>query len=145
MSVDVRGEVLIDRPREKVAEIMFNPKCDKLWMTGLTRVFPMTAGDLATGSKVEHIGDFLGRRFSRIALVIRDEPNSFLEFSADEPYLMKIRYELKDVESGTRVKIRIQSVAIIEFPMPAATVVKATQEKVDADLRKLKKHLEENT
>jgi carbon monoxide dehydrogenase subunit G len=145
MSVDVRAEVLIERPREKVAEIMFNPKCDKIWMTGLTRVFPQTAGNYTKGAKVEHIGDFLGRRFSRIALVTRDEPNSFLEFSADEPFSMKIRYELKDVEKGTKVKIQVQSVAVLEFPMPAAIVSKATQEKIDADLKKLKKHLEENT
>ncbi len=145
MSVDVRAEVLIERPREKVAQIMFNPKCDKIWMTGLTRVFPLTAGNLAKGAKVEHIGDFLGRRFSQVLLVTRDEPDSFLEFSADEPYSMRIRYVLTDAETGTKVKIQVQSVAVLEFPMPAATVSKATQEKIVADLKKLKKHLEENT
>jgi hypothetical protein len=45
MSVDVRAEVLIERPHEKVAEVMFNPKSDKIWMTGLTIVFPLTAGN----------------------------------------------------------------------------------------------------
>ena len=77
MSVDVRAEVLIERPREKVAEIMFNPKCNLIWMTGLTRVFPMSPGNLKKGAKVEHVGAFLGRHFSAIVLVTRDEPDSF--------------------------------------------------------------------
>ncbi|MBX7174732.1 MAG: hypothetical protein K1X72_27400 [Pyrinomonadaceae bacterium] len=144
MSVDVRAEVLIDRPREAVAEIMFNPKCDMIWMTGLTRVFPQTAGNLAKGSKVEHVGSFLGRSFSRVALVTRAEEKSFVEFSADEPFAMKIRYELKDADAGTKVKIQVQSVAELEFPMPASIVSKAAKDKIDSDLKKLKKHLEEN-
>ena len=57
---------------------------------------------------------------------------------------MKIHYELKDAESGTRVKIRAQSIADLNFPMPANTVAKTVREKIAADLRKLKKHLEEN-
>ncbi len=144
MSVDVRAEVLINSPRETVAEIMFNPKCDMIWMTGLTRVFPQTAGNLAKGSKVEHVGSFLGRAFSRVALVIRADSQNMLEMSADEPFAMKIKYELKDSDEGTKVKIQVQSVAELEFPMPASIVSKSMKEKIEADLKKLKKHLEEN-
>ncbi len=144
MSVDVRAEVLIERPRVAVAEIMFNPKCDKIWMTGVNRVFPLSAGNLSQGSKVEHVGDFLGRRFSRISLVTRAEPESFLEMSGDAPFQMRIRYTLKDTDTGTKVMIQVQSTGELEFPMPAATVSRATKEKIDADLKKLKKHLEEN-
>lgn len=144
MSVDVRAEVLIERPRDAVAEIMFNPKCDMIWMTGLTRVFPMSPGNLAKGAKVEHVGSFLGRGFSRVALVTKSESNALLEMSADEPFAMKIRYELKDADDGTKVKIQVQSVAELEFPMPASLVSKAAKEKIDADLKKLKKHMEEN-
>lgn len=144
MAVDVHAEVLIEQPREMVGEFMFNPKCDKIWMTNVNKVFPQTPGNLAKGSKVEHVGSFLGRYFSRISLVIRDEPNTFLEFSGDEPFPMKIRYDLKDSETGTAVKIRIQSIAELEFPMPASTISKAVLDWIQADLKKLKKHLEEN-
>lgn len=144
MAVDVHAEVTIERPREIVGEFMFNPKCDKIWMTGLNKVFPLTAGNLTKGSKVEHVGSFLGRYFSRISLVTRDEPNSYLEMYGDEPFEMKIRYELKDDDIGTKVKIRVQSISEVRFPMPAATVAKNVLEKITADLKKLKKHLEEN-
>ena len=139
MSIDVRAEVLIERPREKVAEIMFNPKCHMIWITGLNRVFPMSPGNLIKGAKVEHVGDFLGRYFSAILLVIRDEPNSFLEMSADEPFPMKIRYELKDAETGTKVKIQVQSITELEYPMPASIVSKAAQDKINADLKARRK------
>ncbi len=144
MSVDVRAEVLIERPREKVAEIVFNPKCNMIWMTGLNKVFPMSPGNLIKGAKVEYVGDFLGRYFSAIVLVTRDEPNSFLEMSADEPFPMKIRYTLTDADAGTKFKIQVQSITELEYPMPASIVSKAAQEKINADLKKLKKHLEEN-
>lgn len=144
MSVDVHAEVLIERPREVVGEFMFNPKCDKIWMTSLSKVFPLTPGKLKKGAKVEHVGSFLGRYFSRTSLVVRDEPNSFLEMSGDEPFPMKIRYDLKDSENGTKVKIRIQSIAEVDFPMPASIVSKTVSDNITSDLKKLKKHLEEN-
>ena len=144
MAVDVHAEVLIERPREVVGEFMFNPKCDKIWMTNVTKVFPLSPGNLKKGSKVEHIGSFLGRYFSRNSLVIRDEENALLEMVGDEPFPMKIRYDLKDAESGTNVKIRIQSTEEINIPSPVVIISRSVLEWIESDLKRLKKHLEEN-
>jgi len=145
MSVDVQAEVLIERSREAVAGIMFNPKCDKLWIGGLSNVFPLTPGNLKKGAKVERIGDFLNRRFSSMLLVLRDEPEKMVELSANEPFEMKIRYELLDVPGGTIAKIRIQSIGEMLFQMPATLISRAVSDNINRDLKKLKKHLEENT
>src|SRR6476660_3591428 len=121
MSVDAKAEVLIARPREEVASVMFDPKCDKLWIGGLKNVFPQSSGLLKKGSKVERVGDFLNRRYSANVLVIEAEPNKFIELSSDEPFEMKVTYELADEGEATRVLLRIQSIGENEYKkMPAA-------------------------
>jgi len=143
MSVDAKAEVLIARPREEVASVMFDPKCDKLWIGGLKNVFPQSSGLLKKGSKVERVGDFLNRRFSANVVVIDAEPNKFVELSSDEPFEMKVRYELEDADEATRVRLRIQSIGENEYKkIPAAILAKAVNEAVNSDLKSLKKHLE---
>ena len=44
MSVDAKAEIVIERPRSEVAKIMFDPKCDTLWIGGLDNVFPQGPG-----------------------------------------------------------------------------------------------------
>jgi len=143
MSVDAKAEVLIARPREEVASVMFDPKCDKLWISGLKNVFPQSSGLLKKGSKVERVGDFLNRRYSASVLVIEAEPNKFIELSSDEPFEMKVTYKLADEDEGTRVQLRVQSIGENEYKkMPAAIFAKAVNEAVHSDLKALKKHLE---
>jgi len=74
MSVDAHAEVTIDRLRKDVAAVMFDPRCDKLWIGGLVNAFPLTAGLLRKGSRVEHGGDFLSKRFSSMIVVTMDKP-----------------------------------------------------------------------
>lgn len=143
MSVDARAEIVIDRPREAVARVMFDPKCDKLWIGGLSNVFPKSPGLLTKGASVERVGDFLNRRYSANVVVVKDEPNRLLELSLDEPFTMTVRYELADEGSGTLVKLRIQGFGENEYKqMPAAIFAKAVTDAANSDLRNLKKHLE---
>ena len=143
MSVDAKAEVLIARPREEVASVMFDPKCDKLWIGGLKHVFPQSSGLLKQGARVERVGDFLNRRYSANVVVISAEPNKFIELSSDEPFEMRVTYELADEGDGTRVQLRIESIGENEYKqMPAAIFARAVNEAVNSDLRALKKHLE---
>jgi len=143
MTVDAKAEIVIERPRTDVANVMFDPKCDKLWIGGLKNVFPQTSGLLKKGAIVERVGDFLNRRFSANVLVIQDEPNRFVELSANEPFEMRVRYELNDVEDGTLVKLRVQSVGENEYrQVPASMFAKAVNDALTTDLKALKKHLE---
>lgn len=121
---------------------MLDPKSEMAWIGGLTNVFPLTPGMLAKGSRVERVGSFLSKSFSSIVVVTRDEPGSMVELSADEPFEMKIRYQLTDVDTGTKASIRIQSVGDIDFQLPAAVLNESVLKKISADLDRLKKHVE---
>jgi hypothetical protein len=88
------------------------------------------------------VGEFLSKRFSAIVVVTRDEPDSMLELSADEPFEMKIRYGLADEDGGTRASIRVQSIGDIDFQMPAILLRDSVLKKIKSDLERLKKSLE---
>lgn len=142
MSVDVKAEVVIERPRSEVAGVMFNPKCDIIWIGGLTHVFPLTPGSLKKGAQVERVGTFMGRNFSAMVDVMRDEPEQMIEMTVNEPFEMKIRYDLQDVPEGTLARIRLQGMPGDLFKMPASQLSKAVLENITSDLKKLKKHVE---
>jgi Polyketide cyclase / dehydrase and lipid transport len=142
MSVDVKAEVLIERPRSVVAEFIFDPKSDPIWHTSISKSFPQTAGLLKQGSKVEHIGTFAGKAYSADRLVMRDEPEKSLDITSNEPFEMKIRYKLDDVPEGTRVSVRVQSVGELLFQMPPVVLSKKVQDTISDDLKRLKRHLE---
>jgi hypothetical protein len=143
MSVDVKAEVVIERPRSEVAKLLFDPKSDVIWTGNINNSFPQTAGTLKKGSKVEHVGTFAGRAFSSVREVLFDEPEKRLDITGTEPFEMNIRYDLSDVPEGTLLKARIQSIGEILFQMPPAVLSKKVQEDITSDLKKLKKHLEE--
>jgi hypothetical protein len=145
MSVDVKAETVIARPRADVAAIMFDPKSEMLWIEGMKQVFPQTPGRLAKGARLERRGTMAGLEYVSEVLVTNDEPDKMLEFSSPEPFEMKIRYNLEDVEGGTSVRIRIQSVADIDrIAMPPSILSNKVREDIESNLKRLKKHLENN-
>ncbi|MFL6468895.1 MAG: hypothetical protein ACJ72Z_13130 [Pyrinomonadaceae bacterium] len=142
MSVDAKAEIVIERPRAEVAKIMFDPKCDTLWIGGLNNVFPQSSGPMKKDSLVERVGSFQGRQFSAKVLVVKDVPEQMLELSSDEPFEMKIKYELDEVDGGTKVKLRIQGIVEDQFQIPPASFGKLVTEALNNDLKRLKRHAE---
>jgi hypothetical protein len=143
MAVDVKAEILIKRPREVVASVMFNPKYDRIWILGISKSFPLDLGILRKGMRVEHVGEFMKRRFSTILTVTNDVPDKMVELNTDEPFPMRVRYELKDEPEGTLTSVRVQSVGEIPFKTTASILSKAVREKIESELRRLKRHCEE--
>lgn len=142
MSVDAKAEIVIECPRDEVAAVMFDPKSDKLWITGLTNSFPQGPGLMEPGLKFERVGTLLGRYYSCMYLVTRNDDGKVVEIAADEPFQMKIRYELSDEDKWTKASIRIQSIGETEYTLPPASLNKAIQEWIAGDLKRLKKRLE---
>lgn len=142
MSVDAKAEIVIERPRSEIAKIMFDPKCDTLWIGGLSNVFPQTGGSLKKGSRVDRVGSFMGRHFSAKVLVVKDEPEKMLELSSDEPFESKIKYELEDVEGGTKVRLRLTGFVDHQYTIPPAVFGKSVTEALIEDLKRLKRHAE---
>jgi hypothetical protein len=142
MSVDVQAEVSIAKPRADVSEFMFEPKNDRLWMTGFTKIFPLQAGPLVKGAKVERMGSFLNRQFAAIYFVTSADPGRAVEMTTDEPFGMKFSYELSDDGGGTKVRLRIRSFGELRFNLPVPIFKKAVQEKLYDEAKRLKRHLE---
>ena len=143
MSVDVKAETVIARPRSDVAEIVFDPKSEVLWIEGMRQVFPQSVGKLAKGARLERRGIMAGLEYVSEVLVTNDDPDKMLELSSPEPFEMKIRYNLEDVEGGTALKIRIQSVGdVSRIAMPPAILSGKIREDIEGSLKKLKKHME---
>ena len=142
MSVDAKAEIVINRPRADVAAVMFDPKCDKLWISGLTNVFPQSSGLLTAGSKIERVGTLLGRAYSTVYLVTRADADTFAEITADEPFQMKIRYDLSDTDGGTLVKYRIQSIGENLYQLTPVALNRGVQDWITGDLKKLKQRVE---
>lgn len=142
MSVDAKAEIVIERPRSEVAKIMFDPKCDTLWIGGLSNVFPQSSGMLQKNSRVDRVGNFMGRHFSAQVLVIKDEPEKMLELSSDEPFQSKMKYHLEDVEGGTKVKLHLTGFVDDQYTIPPAVFGKSVTAALNDDLKRLKRHAE---
>lgn len=143
MSVDAKAEIFIEKPREAVASVMFDPKKDKLWVGGLTNVFPLSPGLLKQGSKVERVGVFLNRAYSANLRVIKEIDEFTLEISANEPFEMKMRYELAEAPGGTLAKLRIQSIGENEYrQVPSAAFARNVEDAINSDLARLKRRVE---
>jgi hypothetical protein len=143
MSVDVKERIFIQRPRKDVANVMFNPKCDRVWITFISKSFPLDSGILKKGDRVQHIGEFMKRAFSSMIFVTKDIPNQMVEMTSDEPFPMRVRYQLEDANEGTVASVQIQSFGEILINAPSSILSKAISEKLTAELKKLKKHCEE--
>ena len=142
MALEVKAEVLIGRSPEEVAAVMFNPKLDKLWVTGLKNVYPRESGLYKKGSKVERVGHFLNKHYSAKLLVTKFEEDAFVQIYSDEPFEMSIKYWLTKAEGGTNVAMAIASISELEFNTPVSIISKTIKEKLEKELRRLKKHLE---
>lgn len=144
MSIDAKGEITVSRPRSEVAEVMFNPKFDKVWISGVKNSFPLTPGLLEKGSRVERVADFLNKSFSTVFEVVSSKPGELVEMTADEPFQLKVRYELADAGAdGTLVRIKMQSVGDTPFKMPAPVLARSVSEMISRDLKRLKKLVED--
>lgn len=143
MSLNVSAKIEVPQTTEEVAKLMFNPKRDKLWVTGLKEVYPMASGLYSKGAKIQRIGTFLGKHYDAKLLVTRFEENKLVQLYSDEPFEMNITYTLKEVDTGTEIELKIASISEIEFNSPMSIISGKIQENVDDDLENLSRRLEE--
>ena len=143
MSVDVYAETVIARPRADVANFVFDPKSEKLWLEGVQKAFPQSTGSFTNGARTERWGVLAGLQYVCDVVVTRDEPGKMLEFSGSEPFEMKIKYTLEDHAEGTSINIRIQSIGSTnQIAMPPAILSNKVKEDLESSLKKLKSRLE---
>jgi hypothetical protein len=142
VSVDVQRQVLVKRPRDEVAEFMFDPANDATWTTGVIAARPLTAGRLRPGSRVERTSKFIGREFSYAYEVVEAEDDRFVEMRVEKPFPMQIRYQLDDVPEGTVVRIHTRGDAKGFFGIVGPLLSAMVGRNIGKDLEQLRVHLE---
>ena len=142
MSVDVRPEVVVHRPRAEVAAYMFDPANDLAWTGGITSSRPDQPGPLVAGATVVRTAKFLGRTFDYGYVVTAHEPGRLVEMQVEKPFPMTVRYELEDAPDGTNVAIRASGSPGGFFAVAEPLMRWQVRRSISADLARLKKNLE---
>jgi uncharacterized protein YndB with AHSA1/START domain len=144
VAVDVRTEVLIAAPPERVSAYAADPANAPEWYENIRSVEEETPPPLATGSRAAFVASFLGRRLAYTYEVVEWEPGRRLVMrTAQGPFPMETTYTWEPAgDGGTRMTLRNRGeprgFAAVGAPMLAAAMRRANR----ADLNRLKTLLE---
>ncbi len=145
MAVDVRTEVVIDRPRDQVAAYAADPLHAPQWYVNIESVEWQTPPPLEVGSRLSFVAQFLGRRLAYTYEIVEFLPGSRLVMrTAEGPFPMETTYTWEaHGEDQTRMSLRNRGepggFAKVGAPFMAAAMRRANQK----DLAKLKALLEQ--
>ena len=142
--IDVTTEVVVDRPRSVVASYAADPDRAPSWYANIASVEWKTPGPLQTGSRLDFVAQFLGRRLAYTYEVVEWIPGRRLVMrTAQGPFPMETTYLWEDAPGdGTRMTLRNRGTpsgfSRLMAPFMALAVRRANQK----DLRRLKDLLE---
>src|SRR5688572_21927056 len=142
MATDVKVDVEIQRPREAVAAYMFDPSHDVEWTTGVIAVNPLTPGRLQKGSKVERTVKFLFKKFGYQYEVV-DAGDDFVEMTVEQPFPMRVRYQLDPAGAATRASIHARGDASGFYRLASPLLNRMVRRNIRKDLENLKRRLEQ--
>jgi hypothetical protein len=108
MPVDVRTEIVIDRPRAVVAAYATDPDNATAWYESIEAVDWETGPPLAVGTRLAFVARFLGRRLAYTYDVREHVPGErFVMRTAEGPFPMETTYTFEDAGAGaTRMTLR---------------------------------------
>jgi uncharacterized membrane protein len=144
VSVEVRTEIEIDRPRGEVAAFASNPDNATIWYENIKSVEWKSPKPVAVGSRVAYVAQFLGRRLAYTYEVREMVPGERLVMSTTEGrFPMETTYGWEDNSSGgTRVTLRNRGEPAGFSKLAAPMMVSAMRRANRKDLRRLKTILE---
>jgi uncharacterized membrane protein len=143
VAVDVRTEIVVDRPRPGVAAYAADPGNAPQWYENIESVDWVTEPPVAVGSRLAFVARFLGRRLAYTYEVRELVPGERLVMSTtDGPFPMETTYEWSDADDGCRMRLRNRGepggFSKLAAPALAAAMRRANQK----DLARLKTILE---
>jgi hypothetical protein len=144
MAVDVVTEIEIARAREDVAAFAADPDNAIDWYANIESVSWRTPPPLTTGSELDFVARFLGRRLAYTYEVTEHAPGErFVMRTAQGPFPMETTYTWDDAGDGaTRMALRNRGepagFSKVTAPMMAAAMRRANRK----DLERLKAILE---
>ena len=136
--------MVVDRPRQAVADFASDPDNATTWYENIERVEWRTPRPLAVGSRLAFVARFLGRRLEYTYEVAELVPGERLVMrTADGPFPMETTYAWEDAPGGaTRMTLRNRGepagFSRAASPMMASAMRRANRR----DLAQLKRILE---
>ena len=144
MTVDVSSEIVIDRPRDQVAEYASNPDNVPSWYVNIKSVEWQTPPPVNVGSRIAFVAHFLGKRMAYTYEVVEMIPGvRFVMRTAEGPFPMETTYTWETpAAGGTRMTLRNRGTpagfSLLVAPFMARAVRRANRK----DLAALKRLLE---
>jgi len=142
--VNVINQIVIDRPLEQVAQYAAHPESAPYWYRNIKSVEWKTSGELALGTRVDFVTQFLGKRFNYTYEVYDYVPGKHLFMKTNhKPFQMETRYTWVATHSnGTKMTLQNlgnpQGFASIAYPLVRMMINRQNKR----DLKKLKSILE---
>lgn len=142
--VDVRTEIVIERPLDVVAGYAGDPTNAPQWYVNIQSVEWQTSPPVAIGSRLDFVARFLGRRLAYTYEIVALEPQSRLVMrTADGPFPMETTYTwTADGNGRTLMTLRNRGepsgFSTVAAPMMATAMRRANNK----DLARLKRLLE---
>ena len=144
MAIDVTTEIVIECPREQVAQYAADPSNAPEWYENIESVDWSTPPPVRVGSRMEFVAHFLGRRLSYTYEVVELVPGERLVMRTPQgPFPMETTYVWETISDGaTRMSLRNRGepsgFSKVAAPFMAAAVRRETKK----NLRVLKELLE---
>jgi len=143
MSVDVTVETRIARHRDEVARFAMDPANDTRWILALDSVRRLTDGDVDTGTRVERVASFLGKRIEYVNEVVEFAPPERLVMrSVKAPFPMTVTYEFFEEGGTTVARIRTTGETGGFYAVAGPLLSQAVKRGVKRDLEALKRIME---
>jgi uncharacterized membrane protein len=144
MTINLTIEVSIDRPIEKVAGFVMDPRNDPVWLSGITSSRALTELPLRVGTKVERKAKFLGRTIEYVTEVVDYDPPRVLAMrTIKSPFPMRVRYEFEDKQGATLVRNMVEGEPAGFYGVGGPLLARSVKRSITKDLNSLKRHLEE--
>ena len=100
-TVDVTTEIVINRPRQRVAQYAAVPDNAPHWYTNIKSIRWRTPRPLRVGSRIAFVAEFLGRTLNYTYEIVEHVPGEKLVMSAsDAPFPMETTYAWKSAGEG---------------------------------------------
>lgn len=142
--VDVRTEIVIERPLDVVAGYAGDPTNAPQWYVNIQSVEWQTSPPVAIGSRLDFVARFLGRRLAYTYEVVELEPQSRLVMrTADGPFPMETTYTWTAAGNGrTLMTLRNRGEPSGFSTVAAPVMATAMRRANNKDLARLKRLLE---
>jgi uncharacterized protein YndB with AHSA1/START domain len=144
VSLDVRAEVVIARPRDEVAAYMTDPANDPAWIGGVRVARQEGEAPLRVGSRVDREAGFLGRTIRYVNEVVELGPDRLDMRSVQAPFPMRVTYGFTaGPEAGTTtVSNRVRGDPGGFFRLLGPLLGPLVRRSVQRDLERLREILE---